>query len=992
MPEPFRMDAKAFIERPFFVTSLDFNTSLTRYSSIPNSISRLPGDIIRSNSSLLNAMKIASYYRADLMLNISMAGTIAHSGCVLVGIIPPAPWPLNSNSHMNLINTLLSGPHAFLFANEATTINLGVPWYCNTDMATLDMDTSSGYKPSLDIVPTNGNYATLAMVVINPLTVASGGSTTVPIVVEACFKALDILVPTPRYVTWQAQSLIEGIVNGVAGLGTKLLDQTASGLKQVAGDAIDGARQYVRGWTGLHNPNDGKISGRVITTDRNFPNVVDSTQFFEKLDPYSAFDRIVKQPIFGTNLDEMSIQHITAKKQMVGSFKVVTSDSTGKLLWSRPISPYQGGNAASKPTIANNIELLHYVSRAWRGGLKLHIQSVMNNKQQVKLRVLKMYNPSLSALSSYPAYQSIVNAPSHLIEFTQGGQEQIISLPFLCRNDLCPCARDLTFEAMFHGMYYIYVAQPLVIADGSPLEAEFNVYISGESDLTFYGYSTEIASLGGFSDFKPNEEEKNVVLSTEFKTMYERSGIKVGRALVETRKDETRKSDKIYEYNIMGKSKYVEPQSERKYPSIRSVLDKDDIKEIKRKNPTENASLKSQATSTKKKPTIKHKMQALTAMKVFKEQQQDPDNQEYVDEENILERSLDIGEEIENGYESQSFAGDLSSVDIKSLYNLSQVSSSKPKKKKSCSIVSSCVVSYESQGLEVMNQPQKQDDKEMMKEDMEDFSHIDRLRPNTSIRDYVRRMYKITGTTATVPSEQSRKIDLPLCVVAGEDNFYNALTASPLIFLSNMYYGKTLGFKFKVKTALIGSLTKSPNYVVHMYYVPPNFFFNTASNTILGSQISSLPVDSDPFQSTPTVFPLPFQITPVQANEVDGSFTYEFVIPDVTFYKFMGSPNKLVTLDTPTSYLSTMDFGNLLIQVTNQSNDEISVGLQIFAGFTDESRLGYHSIAPQISSFVWKPEATDPDSIQTLYLGNPSDSLKPPVAAINTFIYKGGFL
>lgn len=90
---------------------------------------------------------------------------------------------------------------------------------------------------------------------------------------------------------------------------------------------------------------------------------------------------------------------------------------------------------------------MHFVSRAWRGGLKLHITSVMNNKQQVKLKVIKMYNPSITAFGAYPVYKTVANAPSHLLEFTQGGQEQIIDLPFLCRNDLIPCARDFNFEA-----------------------------------------------------------------------------------------------------------------------------------------------------------------------------------------------------------------------------------------------------------------------------------------------------------------------------------------------------------------------------------------------------------------------------------------------------------------------------------------------------------------------------------------------------------------
>ena len=189
---------------------------------------------------------------------------------------------------------------------------------------------------------------------------------------------------------------------------------------------------------------------------------MDSTQYFEKLDPYTEFNRLVTQPIFGSDVDEMSISHITSKRQMLGTFTVKTSDAIGTLYWARPISPFQGGldSNTNQVTCSNNIELMHSMHRAWRGGLKVTITAVMNNKQQVKLRVIKMYNPTTKILNNVPTYLSVSNAPSHLMEYTEGAQEHSIDLPFLCRNDLVPCSEDLNFEALFHGIYYIYLAQP----------------------------------------------------------------------------------------------------------------------------------------------------------------------------------------------------------------------------------------------------------------------------------------------------------------------------------------------------------------------------------------------------------------------------------------------------------------------------------------------------------------------------------------------------
>lgn len=477
--EAYRVDAKPFIERPFYSGSLVFSDTDSRYSILTTSIKNLPGDIIRSNPSLLNAMKIGSLYRADLVLNISMAGTITHAGKVLVGALPPLP-PGTIVPTKEWINVIESGPHAALFANEATSVLLQIPWYCNSDLATLDMDTSNG--TSLDITPINGNYSTLVFLVQNPLAPSSGSSQSLSIIIEACFKNLDIVVPTPRFVKWVPQSLMTHAKN----LKQAMVNKT----KGVVGDFIDGAVDWLTSWTGLHNPNLPVINERDVVSYRNFPNVVDSEQFIEKLDPLSNFDRVVRGPIFGSDADEMSISHIASKRQFLGTFTVSVDDPVGKLYWSRPISPFQGGvnNNGAEVECVNNLELLHSLHRAWRGDLEIIIESVMNNKQQTKLRLLKMYNPPINAVNTVPTYASIANAPSALMEFTQGGQTQIVSLPYLCRNDLTPCSEELSFEGLFHGMYYIYLAQPLANSDGSPTTVEFNIYMRGTPSLTFYGY------------------------------------------------------------------------------------------------------------------------------------------------------------------------------------------------------------------------------------------------------------------------------------------------------------------------------------------------------------------------------------------------------------------------------------------------------------------------------------------------------------------------
>jgi hypothetical protein len=426
-------------------------------------------------------MKIGSLYKANLELNITLAGTITHAGKILAAILPPLPPSSNPVFGKEYINHALTGPHGFLHANEATSITLPVPWYCNSDLATLEMDTS--VTTTLDITPENGNYGTLLLIVMNPLSPSSGSSNSLVLTIEAVFRALDVVVPTPRFVKWVPQSSFGKAMTG-------LKNSLVSPVKSFAGDFIDKAANSLFSFIGLHNPNIPTLAERDIIISRNLPNTSDAPQFFEKLDPYTQFDRIMQSPLFGSEVDEMATSYVTNKRQFIGSFVVKDTDPIGTLKWIRPISPQQGGISLSSYQLycANNLELMHSLHRAWRGDLEIIIESVMNNKQNVRLRVLKMYNPTIDCLSNSPTYESIANAPSALLTYTGGGQEHVISLPYLCRNDLTPCSENLNFEALFHGLYYIYVAQPLANSDGSPTTIEFNVYIKGTDSLSFYGY------------------------------------------------------------------------------------------------------------------------------------------------------------------------------------------------------------------------------------------------------------------------------------------------------------------------------------------------------------------------------------------------------------------------------------------------------------------------------------------------------------------------
>lgn len=996
VPEAYRIDAKPYIERPFYVDSLVYPDTAARYSLLtPPKVKFCPGDVARSNSSLLNMFKMGAYGRPDLVLNISLAGTITHAGCILVGALPPMPsYPTTADAR-RLINSVLSGPHGFLYANEATSIALPVPWYSNTDMATLDMQNTDPYVSTLDITTTNGNYATIVYIVLNPLQPSAGSSKSLTIVVEACFKHFDIVVPTPRFVDWVSQSkqvaqamksplyfdlaeteihelskdlkkigkrkdlpkiipiatavlTVIGAVRTVIALipdevvgecgnftpqsgifktllspVTGLADLAANGLKTVAGDAIDGARGMFKEWTGLHNPNVPSIAQRVLNTSLNFSNVVDVQQLFEKMDPNAANERIVKEPIFGTEMDEMQVSHIVAKKQYLGTFVVKDTDTVGKLLWVRPISPFQGGvtSANGRVLCANNIEMMHSLHRAWRGGLKLHVESVMNNKQQVKLKVLRFYNPSVQALTAYPEYTSIANAPSHLLEFTQGGQSHEIKMPYLCRNDLTMCSENMDVEGVFHGMYYIYVTQPLATSDGSPTSIEFNVYISGEPDLQFYGY------------VKSNTYHDDFNLFTSGKTKPE---------------DRILGTSKPIE---VGRNELINLSADKRFRFIPSRHD--DKKGI---SFYEKARGKTEAvTHVLNTANIRENRERINAIaKAFK-----------VPSSVILASSINL-----DGFHPApgEMVYRLRLPPNLAAYFPDHVTEFKAQSKR----------------VEVMNEPQQQTANLVRQANKETLEHETRLLPNVDIRPLIRRMYK-TFVNEFQVNETSVNFIIPLASYLGETP--NDWNYTPIETISRMYYGKTVGFKIRialriVDTEVSDAYTLRP-YITRLWYVPQNVNINSPTRTVTAASIQSSAFTPAGTTSTIGEPPFTYQIEPILRT--DRLVVYEFVVPDTSIYKFMGAPEKFKNFSsaTPVTQLSTLDFGSYILQINPNGSSPLKLGLETFVGLTDETRFGHHSMAPPFT--VAKKSAS-------YYAGNNDtyDGDVPP--DLNKYMYLGGYL
>lgn len=496
VPTQLKMDFSRILNKPFFIKSIDWADTAVQFDTL-NSV-KIPGDLLL-NSLAQVPFRSSVLYRAKITLVMQSSGTPMHQGTLLVsslpvasGASPGATVPIKKS----FINTLMAAPHVFMSANESTPVALEVPFYVNGKLDRCDPDDST-------VNPYNfgTNYAEVDVMVLNPLIAPTGGSKTVSVSVFAIFNEVEFYVPhidvpfvTPAFDP-------EGIMSTLAGKATEAIDGLFSIAKKFAGDALDAGRDGVRSLTGLHNPNKPQISDKNQVQNRQLTNVVDKPVQFEKMDPFYDYDRITRDYIFDTDIDEMSLKYILSKPQYLGTFNISTTDKSGTLCWGRPITPcqqvdktsYVDDNGETVDTVQYNnlLQTFALLSRYWKGSLKIHIQAVMSNFHFCKLSIARDYSPVKNTATGYPAFNSIQNLLVETMEFSAGGQVQTIDMPFCSPLNQLPVTTSWYFNAIVHGNYYVYLTQPLVYNGSVSPQVSFNVYVSAGDDFQLFGYSVD---------------------------------------------------------------------------------------------------------------------------------------------------------------------------------------------------------------------------------------------------------------------------------------------------------------------------------------------------------------------------------------------------------------------------------------------------------------------------------------------------------------------
>lgn len=492
-----KMDFSRILNKPYFIKNITWDTTGAQFSLLD--VTRIPLDIF-NNALAKIPFESSTLYRAKMSVLLQVAGTPMHQGIVLAAAMPVgyASDPLSVGSKQ-LVNSLMAAPHIFLNANEQTSARLRVPFYVNSLLDKTDLD-----KTTYNLNFTGTDYSEVVMMVLNPLVAPTSGSTSVSISMHVVFDDMEFYAPHTdvSYVPIPvplADLEPQGFIDDMKAAGTRAIDGVFSTVRRLSGDLLDAARSGIRQYTGLHSPNYPMLQSKTYVQSRNVANTTDVPVRFDKMDNFANHDRVVKDFIFETSQDEMDIKYLGTKPQYLGTFVVKTTDPSGTLCWSRPITPAQQFDSTTyvnsfsetikSSTFTNIPQLLSMIHRYWRGGIKIHLQANMSNFHFCKLALARDYSVREQAMSSYPTFQSIPNLMTEFLEFSAGGQIQTIDLPFVSQLSQLPCAIDWDTNCSEHGMYYIYLNQPLVTNGSVATSVSFNVYISLDEDFQFFGYN-----------------------------------------------------------------------------------------------------------------------------------------------------------------------------------------------------------------------------------------------------------------------------------------------------------------------------------------------------------------------------------------------------------------------------------------------------------------------------------------------------------------------
>ena len=491
------------LSRPVVVASGQWTESSVRDDALVNL--DFPDALFNSAVNIVDKLNYFTYLRADVCLRVVINANTFQQGKLLGYFTPFESLVGNRATVSNHTPAFTAFPHVLLDASTGNVAELRIPYvapYSSYRLSDNVGNIGTFYLRVLNALKSgNCEYTVYAWFTNISVDLPSGKENSLGVTGTAlnAFKRFLRLNPDLKASTTRKKNGAEKFVAQVAGeehtksqgVVSATLDTIATVanfaneipiVKEVAGPVSWVARFGARvaeyfGYSKSLNISTPcsmmQIPGKCFTNASGVDNsVVLATTQDNSIEP--------RNDTFGSGLDDMHIPYLVKHRCYVDSFTMATTQDANSLLYAFPVTPGWSKlvNGVYRPSVTAFVASMFTL---WRGGLKFKIQAAKTAYHSGRVRIVYIPATESSDIDdSDQAYNWVLDLRnSSEIEFT---------IPY---NNIVEWSEARLVDGITNtrsssiGVIRVEVLNTLRAPDTVSQDIEFNVWISGDSDLQF---------------------------------------------------------------------------------------------------------------------------------------------------------------------------------------------------------------------------------------------------------------------------------------------------------------------------------------------------------------------------------------------------------------------------------------------------------------------------------------------------------------------------
>jgi RNA polymerase-binding transcription factor DksA len=465
------IDFSMIVDRYQWVQNLDWSTSDARGSVLASM--RLPWDLLTSATNQA-AFSQFVYWKGTVRLKFQLQSTMFQQGCLIAYFVPLTEMDEINKHVVGSRTSQTVCPHVILTAGASRNATIDIPFVHL--LKRLDLGNSETEA-----------LGTLVVQVFNPLETgptATGTALSSKLSVFGSFPSSDFQVIDPtagskREVFSQGavSTKVSNVTNNIDGVYDSTID-----FANKTNDNMEGGSQKTD-VSGLDKPNMGVNAMQVVRL--KYPNLANACNIDQNqvLSLYADRQSLFLQKEIGTDVDEMSFEHLRSTRSFLETVTWSNSDPDGTMLYSNEMTPCPGvirarANSVYQPT------LLEYVTlpfSLWKGSLKIMIQIVGSKVHTGRIAICTHYARTAKSVP----FEQAMSQYAHIFDFSAETNTHEVTLDWRSAYEMLRVPNggydDLTPFSM--GEWSLRVINPLQTMDSVSSSVEINVFMSAGDDF-----------------------------------------------------------------------------------------------------------------------------------------------------------------------------------------------------------------------------------------------------------------------------------------------------------------------------------------------------------------------------------------------------------------------------------------------------------------------------------------------------------------------------